>query len=88
MLLNRIVARQTQNNELAATKTQKLRDTLQVQQLYRDIDELDSWIMQQLQVVRCESKALTAMQVATDENYKDPSNLLGKVTKHQVNIGR
>lgn len=42
-----------------------------MQQFFRDSDELKSWINEK-------------MKTATDEAYKDPSNLQGKVQKHQA----
>ena len=37
----------------------------------RDADELESWINEKL-------------QAASDENYKDPTNLQAKIQKHQA----
>ena len=37
----------------------------------RDADELESWILEKL-------------QTASDENYKDPTNLQAKIQKHQA----
>lgn len=37
----------------------------------RDADELESWILEKL-------------QAASDESYKDPTNLQAKIQKHQA----
>jgi spectrin alpha len=46
----------------ASQRRAKLEDSKRLQQFLRDCDELEAWINQKL-------------QVATDESYKDPSNL-------------
>ena len=46
----------------AAQRRAKLEDSKHLQQFLRDCDELESWINQKL-------------QVATDESYKDTTNL-------------
>ena len=46
----------------ASQRRAKLADSKQLQQFLRDGDELEAWIAQKL-------------QVATDEAYKDPTNL-------------
>ncbi|ROL47439.1 Spectrin alpha chain, non-erythrocytic 1 [Anabarilius grahami] len=57
--------------ELSTVRRQKLEDSYQFQFFRRDADELEKWIQEKL-------------QIASDENYKDPSNLQGKLQKHQA----
>ncbi|XP_016120598.1 spectrin alpha chain, non-erythrocytic 1-like, partial [Sinocyclocheilus grahami] len=48
--------------ELSVVRRQKLEDSYRFQFFRRDADELEKWIQEKL-------------QIASDENYKDPSNL-------------
>lgn len=48
--------------ELSMMRRQKLEDSYRFQFFRRDADELEKWIQEKL-------------QIASDENYKDPSNL-------------
>ncbi len=48
--------------ELSIVRRQKLEDSYRLQFFRRDADELEKWIQEKL-------------QIASDENYKDPSNL-------------
>lgn len=48
--------------ELSIMRRQKLEDSHRFQSFRRDADELEKWILEKL-------------QIASDENYKDPSNL-------------
>uniref|UniRef100_A0A8B9NM04 Spectrin alpha chain, non-erythrocytic 1 n=1 Tax=Accipiter nisus TaxID=211598 RepID=A0A8B9NM04_9AVES len=57
--------------ELSSLRRQKLEDSYRFQFFQRDADELEKWIQEKL-------------QIASDENYKDPSNLQGKLQKHQA----
>uniref|UniRef100_A0A8C5BJI1 Spectrin alpha, non-erythrocytic 1 n=1 Tax=Gadus morhua TaxID=8049 RepID=A0A8C5BJI1_GADMO len=57
--------------ELSMVRRQKLEDSYRFQFFRRDADELEKWIQEKL-------------QIASDENYKDPSNLQGKLQKHQA----
>uniref|UniRef100_A0A4W4H6Y8 Spectrin alpha chain, non-erythrocytic 1 n=1 Tax=Electrophorus electricus TaxID=8005 RepID=A0A4W4H6Y8_ELEEL len=57
--------------ELSAMRRQKLEDSYRFQFFRRDAEELEKWIQEKL-------------QIASDENYKDPSNLQGKLQKHQA----
>uniref|UniRef100_A0A3Q3QVI0 Spectrin alpha chain, non-erythrocytic 1 n=1 Tax=Monopterus albus TaxID=43700 RepID=A0A3Q3QVI0_MONAL len=57
--------------ELSVMRRQKLEDSYRFQFFRRDADELEKWIQEKL-------------QIASDENYKDPSNLQGKLQKHQA----
>uniref|UniRef100_A0A8C9U0Y2 Spectrin alpha chain, non-erythrocytic 1 n=1 Tax=Scleropages formosus TaxID=113540 RepID=A0A8C9U0Y2_SCLFO len=57
--------------ELSALRRQKLEDSYRFQFFRRDAEELEKWIQEKL-------------QIASDENYKDPTNLQGKLQKHQA----
>lgn len=48
--------------DLSMVRRQKLEDSYRFQFFRRDADELEKWIQEKL-------------QIASDENYKDPSNL-------------
>lgn len=48
--------------ELSTIRRQKLEDSYRFQFFQRDADELEKWIQEKL-------------QIASDENYKDPTNL-------------
>lgn len=52
--------------ELSIVRRQKLEDSYRLQFFRRDADELEKWIQEKL-------------QIASDENYKDPSNLQVRV---------
>jgi len=53
------------------SKRSKLEDSRRFQYFKRDADELESWINEKL-------------QTASDESYKDPTNLQAKIKKHQA----
>ena len=53
--------------ELSSLRRQKLEDSYRFQFFQRDADELEQWIQEKL-------------QIASDENYKDPSNLQARPT--------
>lgn len=55
----------------ASAKRTKLEDSRRYQYFKRDSDELESWIIEKL-------------QTASDESYKDPTNLQAKIQKHQA----
>nr|CAD7403707.1 unnamed protein product [Timema cristinae] len=55
----------------ARSKREKLEDSRRFQYFKRDADELESWIYEKL-------------QAASDESYKDPTNLQAKIQKHQA----
>ena len=57
--------------ESARVKREKLEDSRRFQYFRRDADELEGWIHEKL-------------QAASDESYKDPTNLQAKIQKHQV----
>lgn len=55
----------------ARHKREKLEDSRRFQYFRRDADELESWIYEKL-------------QAASDESYKDTTNLQAKIQKHQA----
>ncbi|XP_059483573.1 spectrin alpha chain isoform X3 [Neocloeon triangulifer] len=55
----------------ARVKREKLEDSRRYQYFKRDADELEGWIYEKL-------------QAASDESYKDSSNLQAKIQKHQA----
>lgn len=55
----------------ARTKREKLEDSRRFQYFKRDADELESWIYEKL-------------QAASDESYKETTNLQAKIQKHQA----
>ena len=55
----------------ARLRREKLEDSRRFQYFRRDADELESWINEKL-------------QTASDESYKDPTNLQAKIQKHQA----
>ena len=57
--------------EAARSKREMLEDSRRFQYFRRDAEELESWIQEKL-------------QVASDESYKDPTNLQAKIQKHQA----
>ena len=57
--------------ESARVKREKLEDSRRFQYFRRDADELEGWIHEKL-------------QAASDESYRDPTNLQAKIQKHQV----
>uniref|UniRef100_A0A4W5RGL1 Spectrin alpha, non-erythrocytic 1 n=1 Tax=Hucho hucho TaxID=62062 RepID=A0A4W5RGL1_9TELE len=66
-----LLSRRNALHERAQSRRAALEDSFHLQQFSRDSDELKSWINEK-------------MKTATDEAYKDPSNLQGKVQKHQA----
>jgi len=55
----------------ARLRREKLEDSRRFQYFRRDADELENWIYEKL-------------QSASDESYKDPTNLQAKIQKHQA----
>lgn len=64
-----VMARKEKLLASSATRKQKLQESLQLQQFLRGLYEVSKWISQK-------------MQVALDENYREPSNLQSKIQKH------
>lgn len=56
--------------EKSAQRRRRLEDAYKLQQFERDCDETKGWVNEKL-------------KFATDDNYLDPTNLNGKVQKHQ-----
>lgn len=56
--------------EKSSVRRQKLEDAYKLQQFERDCDETKGWVNEKL-------------KFATDDSYLDPTNLNGKVQKHQ-----
>eukprot|EP00117_Sycon_ciliatum_P010415 scpid4432/ scgid12327/ Spectrin alpha chain, brain; Alpha-II spectrin; Fodrin alpha chain; Spectrin, non-erythroid alpha chain len=66
-----LLARREELRNKCKLRRQRLEASLQLQQFERDADEAKAWINEKL-------------KTAQDENYKDPSNLQGKLQKHQA----
>ncbi|XP_037798638.1 spectrin alpha chain-like isoform X2 [Penaeus monodon] len=66
-----VLSRYSQFRSDARLKREKLEDSRKFQYFKRDADELESWIHEKL-------------QAASDESYKDPTNLQAKIQKHQA----
>jgi spectrin beta len=66
-----IISRRQRVKQMSADRKSKLLDSLVWQKFSRDADEVSAWISEK-------------MQVATDESYRDPTNLSGKLQKHQA----
>ncbi|XP_045402991.1 spectrin alpha chain, erythrocytic 1 [Lemur catta] len=66
-----LLARRDALRERAATRRKLLEDSLLLQQLYQDSDDLKNWINKK-------------KKLADDEDYKDTQNLKSRVQKQQV----
>ncbi|XP_066111276.1 spectrin alpha chain, erythrocytic 1 [Saccopteryx bilineata] len=66
-----LLARRDALRERAATRRRLLKDSLLLQQLYQDSDDLKNWINKK-------------KKLADDEDYKDAQNLKSRVQKQQV----
>ncbi|CAG0916965.1 unnamed protein product [Notodromas monacha] len=66
-----VLTRYAQFKQDAKVKREKLEDSRKYQYFKRDADELESWIYEKL-------------QAASDESYKDTTNLQAKIQKHQA----
>nr|XP_040222398.2 spectrin beta chain, non-erythrocytic 1 isoform X3 [Anopheles coluzzii]XP_049461127.1 spectrin beta chain, non-erythrocytic 1 isoform X3 [Anopheles coluzzii] len=64
-----VVSRKDKLLASAETRKQKLQESLQLQQFLRSLYEVEKWTNQK-------------MQIALDENYREPSNLQSKIQKH------
>ncbi|XP_053697591.1 spectrin beta chain, non-erythrocytic 1 isoform X2 [Sabethes cyaneus] len=64
-----VMARKRKLLASSAARKQKLMESWQLQQFLRGLYEVTKWISQK-------------MQVALDENYREPSNLQSKIQKH------
>uniref|UniRef100_T1JWF9 Uncharacterized protein n=1 Tax=Tetranychus urticae TaxID=32264 RepID=T1JWF9_TETUR len=68
---DQVLGRYQRFKEEAKEKRSLLEDSKRFQYFKRDADELESWILEKL-------------QTASDESYKDPTNLQAKIQKHQA----
>ncbi|XP_064458376.1 spectrin alpha chain-like isoform X2 [Ornithodoros turicata] len=68
---DQVLGRYTQFKSEARHKRDRLEESRRFQYFKRDADELESWIHEKL-------------QAASDESYKDPTNLQAKIQKHQA----
>eukprot|EP00051_Salpingoeca_urceolata_P021153 m.326944 g.326944 ORF g.326944 m.326944 type:complete len:2477 (-) comp19745_c14_seq3:188-7618(-) len=68
---NAVLARWEEFKDTAAKRRSALEDSRRLQQFLRDADEVHAWIDEK-------------MQIATDEAYKDTTNLQGKIKKHEA----
>ncbi|XP_052259701.1 spectrin alpha chain-like isoform X3 [Dreissena polymorpha] len=66
-----VLGRYSAFKQAIADRRNKLEDSRRYQYFKRDADELESWILEKL-------------QTASDESYKDPTNLQAKIQKHQA----
>ena len=66
-----VLGRYAQFKSEVGVKRTKLEDSRRFQYFKRDADELESWINEKL-------------QAASDESYKDPTNIQAKIQKHQA----
>ncbi|XP_051167041.1 spectrin alpha chain [Leptopilina boulardi] len=68
---DQVLGRYSNFKSEARSKRDKLEDSRRFQYFKRDADELEGWIYEKL-------------QAASDESYKDPTNLQAKIQKHQA----
>ena len=66
-----VLSRRTRLDQLSSARRAKLDDSLRYQQFKRDAEEAAAWINEKL-------------QTATDDSYRDPTNLGGKLQNHQA----
>ncbi|XP_060065678.1 spectrin alpha chain-like isoform X1 [Ylistrum balloti] len=66
-----VLSRYSNFKDACQDRRKKLEDSRRYQYFKRDADELESWIYEKL-------------QTASDESYKDPTNLQAKIQKHQA----
>ncbi|KAL9901308.1 spectrin beta chain, non-erythrocytic 5 kst isoform 1-T1 [Glossina fuscipes fuscipes] len=66
-----VVVRKEKLNALARERKQRLQQSLQLQEFLRSLYEIDRWLVQK-------------MQLALDENYREPNNLQSKLQKHNA----
>nr|CAD7256488.1 unnamed protein product [Timema shepardi] len=67
--LQAVVSRKDRLKESSMARRRHLQESKQLQQFLRNMYEVEGWIHQK-------------QQVASDENYRDPSNLQSKIQKH------
>ncbi|CAH1271225.1 SPTA1 [Branchiostoma lanceolatum] len=66
-----VLSRYSQFKDAVGFRRQRLHDSRRYLYFKRDADELEKWIVEKL-------------QIAAEESYKDPTNLQGKLQKHQA----
>ncbi|XP_037820524.1 spectrin beta chain, non-erythrocytic 5 isoform X3 [Lucilia sericata] len=66
-----VVRRKEKLNNSSQERKQRLQQSLQLQEFLRSLYEIDRWLVQK-------------MQIAMDENYREPSNLQSKLQKHNA----
>ncbi|KAI8126099.1 non-erythrocytic 5, Spectrin beta chain [Lucilia cuprina] len=69
--LGYVVRRKEKLNNSSQERKQRLQQSLQLQEFLRSLYEIDRWLVQK-------------MQIAMDENYREPSNLQSKLQKHNA----
>lgn len=69
--LHAVVTRKAKLLESAEARKRTLNESFQLQKFLRNLYEVERWLT-------------TKMQVALDENYREPSNLQSKIQKHTV----
>lgn len=69
--LRAVTARKTKLMKRSSIRRKKLEESLQLQQFLRNLYEVERWLSQKL-------------QVALDDNYREPSNLQSKIQKHNA----
>ncbi len=68
---NEVMARWSDLKQALIDKRSKLGESQTLQQFSRDADEIENWMLEKL-------------QLAEEENYKDPANIQSKHQKHQA----
>ncbi len=66
-----VLSRRSKLDQISTMRRSKLEDSLRFQQFKRDSEEAGAWINEKL-------------QTATDDSYRDPTNLRGKLQNHQA----
>lgn len=69
--LNKVLIRKQNLLDHSESRKKTLLESFQLQQLLRNLYEVERWLSQKL-------------QIALDENYREPSNLQSKIQKHAV----
>ncbi len=67
--LQSVCGRRDKLKESSASRRKRLNDSKQLQLFLRNMYEVEGWLMQK-------------QQITMDENYRDPTNLQGKIQKH------
>ncbi|XP_064649219.1 spectrin alpha chain-like isoform X2 [Lineus longissimus] len=68
---SQVLGRYSNFKDATKERRERLEDARRYMYFKRDADELESWILEKL-------------QTASDENFKDPTNLQAKIQKHQA----